>query len=787
MSENSSGGEGPRVEKGNKEGFTQNVPGSGNIFTGSGDIHFHSCPGSALNPEERRWLLDLCKVVESTWIKNVLGSSLHAAASIELRKTLRPELVQGPWEDVSDLARPWSQTFERPTEPSRLLPFDQKICDTFEDSSRFLLILGEPGSGKTTTLLELARDLIRQFENDPTRISVPVVLNLSTWGEKRESIRSWIVGELIRKYRKPSEISRSWLQHGRLFFLLDGLDEVPFLHREDCVRAINEFCESGVAGMVVCSRRFEYTSLPKRLRFGGALCIEPLATRQVEDFLQQAGDRLAGLRDALSSDPDLKELARSPLMLGVMSLAYENVSVNSDVKLTGGTAEQRRERIFSVYVNRMLFGPKNVGRHFVWPDRIKTYLTWLARGMGNRSTIFSVEELQPSWLSDGQQRFIYLFASRLLSGLVCGTCLAVFAYAVNFGLILSMLIVVEGTLSGCLAAYLDLRRLRSNSSNGKLWSKLAKNALALCPHLLVGACLFGAFGILIGSPLEAAVLDAADRVDIVDQIGFSDHWARPFVSCLTSLVVGSYVGLLFGIIFVPKTQNADMNSDIRLRVGVELARSTKKLYRATKIAFVYGVIFGVAQALLGFIALNSIDQKLRTAIVKWNPDPKDIVGGLMLAGSFWGVAFVVLRGIISTLVSFTGIGRRLITKPGGGVGLTAKRALLTALVVGIVAMSLVVPAGSLVKPILSMRDLLRVGGCFVAIPAGLCAGMWNGGYDVLKHFALRMQLRISGYIPQKYVRFLDHATRLILLRNVGYGYIFIHPLFLEFFSKRPDN
>ena len=67
--------------------------------------------------------------------------------------------------------------------PDRTLPPDQKIVDVFDEVKGALLILGEPGSGKTTTLLELARDLIARAEKDST-LPVPVVFNLSSWVEK---------------------------------------------------------------------------------------------------------------------------------------------------------------------------------------------------------------------------------------------------------------------------------------------------------------------------------------------------------------------------------------------------------------------------------------------------------------------------------------------------------------------------------------------------------------------------------------------------------------------------
>src|SRR5206468_1111400 len=118
--------------------------------------------------------------------------------------------------------------------PARPLEAERKIGDVFEGTGRALLILGEPGAGKTVTLLELARDLIDRFEKNPAH-SAPVVLNLSTWKSRRGPLANWIEAELKTKYFVPPRRSRQWLAKGRLTLLLDGLDEVAPESRPACV------------------------------------------------------------------------------------------------------------------------------------------------------------------------------------------------------------------------------------------------------------------------------------------------------------------------------------------------------------------------------------------------------------------------------------------------------------------------------------------------------------------------------------------------------------------------
>jgi hypothetical protein len=70
---------------------------------------------------------------------------------------------------------------------------------------------------------------------------------------------------------------------------------------------------------------------------------------------------------------------------------------------------------------------------------------------------------------------------------------------------------------------------------------------------------------------------------------------------------------------------------------------------------------------------------------------------------------------------------------------------------------------------------------------GLIVGLNRGGSAVIKHYALRLTLWLNGYTPFKFVNFLNHCARLILLKKVGGGYIFIHRMLLEYFADLTPN
>ena len=75
-----------------------------------------------------------------------------------------------------------------------MLPAGTSLTDLFEACGQELLILGEPGSGKTTMLLKLATEAITRAEQDPT-LPIPVIFNLSAWAETCPPLAEWLVEE----------------------------------------------------------------------------------------------------------------------------------------------------------------------------------------------------------------------------------------------------------------------------------------------------------------------------------------------------------------------------------------------------------------------------------------------------------------------------------------------------------------------------------------------------------------------------------------------------------------
>jgi predicted NACHT family NTPase len=187
------------------------------------------------------------------------------------------------------------------------------VHDVFEEAGGGLLILGAPGSGKTTALLELARDLLDRAELDSTE-PIPIVFNLTSWADRRSDLEVWLADELVDSYQVPRGTGQSWVVNGQVLPLLDGLDEVAETYREKCVAAINAFrIEYGLVRLAICSRTQEYEALATKLRLEEAVELQPPTWEQVNaylDHLEGIGTSIADVRVALDHDEALQELPR---------------------------------------------------------------------------------------------------------------------------------------------------------------------------------------------------------------------------------------------------------------------------------------------------------------------------------------------------------------------------------------------------------------------------------------------------------------------------------------------
>jgi hypothetical protein len=254
------------------------------------------------------------------------------------------------------------------------------ILDTFRLLDESLLVLGAPGAGKTTTLLELAEALAGEAAQD-AGAPLPVLIDLGNWTRRRGGqprIEDWIFDQIHGYYGIGEGLARTWLSTRGLVLLLDGLDEIAASDdRRECVHLLNELQVAfPKVRIAVASRLVEYQELPEQLSLRGAIVIQPLTAGEVERWLRSPG--LECLRAAVDADNSLRELLTAPLWLQLMTVIFSDTS--QAPHLSGGITERRAQLLDAFFV-RMLAGRATAAE----ASRIKKHLIVTARAISQSS------------------------------------------------------------------------------------------------------------------------------------------------------------------------------------------------------------------------------------------------------------------------------------------------------------------------------------------------------------------------------------------------------------------
>ncbi|UBF29521.1 HEAT repeat domain-containing protein [Kovacikia minuta CCNUW1] len=211
----------------------------------------------------------------------------------------------------------------KPNHPSDQFQSREQIRERFEvltglrkfvHEYRHVLLVGKPGSGKSTALRRLLWEEAQtalEAGRSQDKFTIPVLIEL----RDRQPISVLErIGKSLRRLRLSPEAIEDLLFEGRLFLLFDGVNELP---SPDAWAALDEF-----------RRDQDFHSTPmifttRELGAGADLSIEkklemvPLTESQMRDFIQkrlpqQADNLLRQLQDRL------RELAETPLLLQML-------------------------------------------------------------------------------------------------------------------------------------------------------------------------------------------------------------------------------------------------------------------------------------------------------------------------------------------------------------------------------------------------------------------------------------------------------------------------------------
>jgi hypothetical protein len=241
-----------------------------------------------------------------------------------------------------------------------------------------LVLLGDPGSGKTTVLRYLALMHAQAMATGRAEVHnglgsprLPILIRVADYAEQGlEDPLSTFLREWHELAEAPTaglgDLFETSLAAGQALVLFDGLDEIVNAEaRQKVVRRIDDFVQRFQPEgnrFVVTSRIAGYRELP----LGGSFetfRVRPLDDALVAEFLQRwcravedassdlpveqreqnAEREIAGIQAAIAAAPGVKRLATNPLLLTILTLIHR----------TGAALPQRRIALYDLAVGTL--------------------------------------------------------------------------------------------------------------------------------------------------------------------------------------------------------------------------------------------------------------------------------------------------------------------------------------------------------------------------------------------------------------------------------------------------
>ncbi len=762
-------------------------------------------PRRKINPQKlekaRKGYLD---ILEKD-VNNRVKTSIHNARFIDISSGESPDSTYLPW------------LYQANEEPEVFDRFEKALAK-FEGR---VLLLGAPGSGKTTTLLHVAQQLIGEAQNDRDA-PIPLLFNLSKFRGKdnlsarkaffpwrspqqtqteeqagEEVIADWLVQMMteyadpftLRKYKSPwvsRDVAKLWLEEEKVALLLDGLDEVDDHQLRRLVGYLNDYLvEHPEMTMVVCSRIVEYEPLKDnketRLHLEGAVTLQPLNQEQIDSYLEKA--KAIALRDALSDDQALYELAQSPLTLSMMTLAYGG-SAPKDIPANLSLVERRRH-LFDTYIDHMMQRkarrdrgiPFDLNRDNDIPPReypytrkqVARYLGWLAVRLSER--------MKPGLPFDQLYSFLAQEPENKQNQKFWTEVKLTNAVFIVLSIIAITVLLMPKTLLGIKQAALILSLLLPSSlflgfianctfSERFPTKPILEYSMKTLTIASIVMLIVGAFGGLVNSlavalPIQVSPL-ALGAIAVVAIIAFLYILGTLVDTPGGDRIVWIYLLVTAGSVILPLIPvllgQETASLDIGIAASMVIAQS---IFFVVKFSLEEGNIFLV---FLLFLVLSVV----------------------------WGIPVAFVLGLGITIIS-TPDWYETILLLGFSLGILGLHeenprlvlvvTVLAALIGGCVANAVGSLIGALAVPLIIGLFL------YSFVLSEQFIETIKSGFDdtadrLLYNFLLKFVLAINGSIPAHCNRFLNYTISAVLLKPVGTEYQFVHRLLRDHFAIR---
>lgn len=354
-------------------------------------INKGSKPLPAIPGEYKEWVLKFHSKIESDpFIKKGEGDNVNLQDVYISIETKNPFYIdKATWMTADEIRKRKRQKESEQVEKK----YKKKTFIDIEELiglKKCILLQGGAGTGKTTLIKHLAYTIIHDTCMDYLKGYLPVMIFLKdfwrVYKKQLETTNEQLkFKDLMPLYLERTGCKLSWeiildfLEHERVLFLFDGLDEVPENLRDDLVEIIAQFQFDHKTNRFLITSRAHGIEGKAKSRFGDDLFeIQPLDEKKVAIFIKKWCQAVSehnartgqstseGLIAAIRRNENIAAFTENPLLLTAVCILYRD---------TNQLSNQRADlynRIILNLVYRRFHDPGN-------PDKENKVLEFLMR------------------------------------------------------------------------------------------------------------------------------------------------------------------------------------------------------------------------------------------------------------------------------------------------------------------------------------------------------------------------------------------------------------------------
>ncbi len=194
-----------------------------------------------------------------------------------------------------------------------------------------MMLLGQAGMGKTTSLLFLAKEDAQKILNNNKNVLLPVYITLASFTNSNDTI----LKKIAKRLERNEELIENYLNEGKITLFLDGFNEILEQFQHQIIRIIQGFIDDFPnTKIIIASRPVAYEEIdfkksgktPSQHRdVIPAFLLLELKDNLIKDFIKKnyKGDTEALFKE-INSKPNLMSVLNNPLYLAEFISIYQD-------------------------------------------------------------------------------------------------------------------------------------------------------------------------------------------------------------------------------------------------------------------------------------------------------------------------------------------------------------------------------------------------------------------------------------------------------------------------------